>query len=419
MDEPDFRRLVILAASALAGRRAVRVLGDDVAEAIERSAALLGRGTAATRMDEMLSEALAAVWEGGWQPSEAVRQVRRRLTQSHSDLVATATLVWQEARAEEFGRPPPEWMVQLDEMGAADCGRWGGADWLAPWARRAGLSWSDVLMQAVEALGVLMRLPKTEVLLPPPSRWKEYTFGLRHEGAVDESVLAKVRALLSKAESTNFEHEAEALTAKAQELISRYAIDEALAQDPAGQQRVRPVARRLAVDDPYSSAKSGLLAVVAGANGVRTVWDDRFGLMTIIGFESDLDAVEVLFTSLLMQASRAMLSNGRVTDGRGRSRTRSFRQSFLVAFSGRIRERLFLASMEVARSASEELGRDVLPVLADRRDEVDEATKDMFPHLRRKRGPSISNESGWRAGRAAAETATLGPERGRLGREAG
>ena len=97
--------------------------------------------------------------------------------------------------------------------------------------------------------------------------------------------------------------------------------------------RVAPGARRLAVDDPYTSAKSSLLAVVASANGVRAVWDEAFAQMTLIGFRSDLEVVEMLYTSLLMQASRAMLGAGRIIDERGRSRTRSFRQSFYVAFS--------------------------------------------------------------------------------------
>jgi hypothetical protein len=60
--------------------------------------------------------------------------------------------------------------------------------------------------------------------------------------------------------------------------------------------------------------------------------------------------------------------------------------------------------------------RDLLPVLVGRKEEVDDATDRMFPRLRRARSSSITNPDGWRAGRAAAELATLGPERDRLGR---
>src|SRR5438045_2689314 len=48
------------------------------------------------------------------------------------------------------------------------------------------------------------------------------------DAGIDDRMLAKVRALLAKAESTEFTDEADALTAKAQELMTRYSIDRAL-----------------------------------------------------------------------------------------------------------------------------------------------------------------------------------------------
>ena len=82
-------------------------------------------------------------------------------------------------------------------------------------------------------------------------------------------MLAKIRALLAKAESTRFEAESDALTAKAQELMARHAIDDAVARSARSSEE-RPVARRIAVDQPYAVAKSHLLHVVATANGVRS-----------------------------------------------------------------------------------------------------------------------------------------------------
>ena len=66
--------------------------------------------------------------------------------------------------------------------------------------------------------------------------------------------------------------------------------------------------------------------------------------MTVVAHADDLDAIDMLFTSLLVQATRAMLAKGPHEDRFGRSRTRSFRQSFLVAFAGRIHERLVAAT---------------------------------------------------------------------------
>ncbi len=226
-------------------------------------------------------------------------------------------------------------------------------------------------------------------------------------------MLVKVRALLAKAESTEFEAESDAFTAKAQELMARHAIDDAVAR-AGSSRREAPVTRRIAVDDPYVDAKSQLLVVVARPNGVRCVWYDGLAMMAVVGFRADLDAVEVLFTSLLLRASRAMLAEGKVRDGRGRSRTRSFRQSFIVAFASRIGERLAAATADARNQAEQELSTSLAVVLADRAHEVDDELARRFPHTRAVRGPSVTNEAGWHAGRVAAELATLGPDQATL-----
>src|SRR5205823_14651531 len=95
-------------------------------------------------------------------------------------------------------------------------------------------------------------------------------------GNLDQRMLDRVRALLAKAESTEFPDEAEAYTAKAQELMTRHRIDHALLT-VTKRVRDRPVTRRLAVDNPYEAPKSLLLQVVAEANGCRAVWMKRFG----------------------------------------------------------------------------------------------------------------------------------------------
>jgi len=79
---------------------------------------------------------------------------------------------------------------------------------------------------------------------------------------------------------------------------------------------------------------------VAEANGARAVWSEHLGRVTLLGREPDLVAVELLTTSLLVQATRAMVADAPITV----RRRRSVRQSFLVAFPGRIGERLRGAS---------------------------------------------------------------------------
>jgi hypothetical protein len=86
--------------------------------------------------------------------------------------------------------------------------------------------------------------------------------------------------------------------------------------------------RRIWLDNPYLIAKSMLIDVVASANRARAVFSEALGFVTVLGDEVDLDIVEMLSTSLLVQATTAMLAAGPQTDVRGQSRTRSYRQSF-------------------------------------------------------------------------------------------
>jgi hypothetical protein len=190
--------------------------------------------------------------------------------------------------------------------------------------------------------------------------------------------------------------------------MSRYSLHQAVLDHDNGR---APVVggRRLWLDAPYADAKALLVQEVAAANRARTVWASKLGFATVVGAETDLDSVELLVTSLLVQANRAMLAAGRRTTRAGTSRTRSFRQSFVVAYATRIGERLDSASSTAVAEIEAELGqRDhddrLLPVLAARSRAADELTDRLFPQMVRK-GLSVTNNAGWAAGRVAADQA--------------
>ncbi|MEO5876499.1 MAG: DUF2786 domain-containing protein [Streptosporangiaceae bacterium] len=220
----------------------------------------------------------------------------------------------------------------------------------------------------------------------------------------DQRMLQKIRALLAKAESTDYPEEAEALSTRAQELMARHSIDRALLDAAAGS-RESPAGRRVPVASPYEMPKATLLHVVAEANRCRSVWHRDLGASTVFGFPADLEAVEMMYTSLLVQATGAMLRSGSRHDEYGRSRTRSFRQSFLSAYAGRIGERLRAATRAAVEEAS--AGTGLLPVLATRDKAVEQAVTEVFPRLRRFAN-SVTNRDGYEAGRAAADRAALG-----------
>lgn len=220
---------------------------------------------------------------------------------------------------------------------------------------------------------------------------------------VDSALLERVRALLAKAESTTFEAEADALTAKAHELMARHAIDSAVIE-AGGRSRGGAVAsRRILLAEPYLQAKWQLLAAIARACGCRTVSTTRGAIIVVFGHAADLEAVELLHTSLQLQATSAMLAAGRDPA----CRTRGFRRAFLLGFADRIGERLQAATDAVLAGAAEVHGDALLPVLASRAEAVDAAVAESFPRLRTARVRAPSSGAGWGAGWSAGGRADL------------
>ncbi|WP_017584189.1 DUF2786 domain-containing protein [Nocardiopsis valliformis] len=350
-----------------------------------------------------LEESVGHVWESGWQPAELVRAVKRELGREAGALVADAVVV--ENRRYAAARVADVWAAQVRDLGEP----WWGEGAVQPgeFAERHGPSRQAYVGMALCVLALLAALPPLQVLLPLPG--KAWARPVRQGEQADPAKLAKVRALLAKAEATEFPEEAEALTARAQQMMARHRIDHAaLAAETGTESEVG--GRRLPLDAPYEQHKAVLLNVVADANGCRSVWHNHLGLCTVMGQAEDVNAVEMLFTSLLVQATRAMQRAGSTRDVRGRSRTRSFRSSFLSAFAARISERLNESvHTEQDRAVHEyaRAGTDLLPVLASKERQVEEAVAEAFPELGSVQLNHSNNVQGWRAGRAAADSAAL------------
>ncbi len=364
-------------------------------------------GGGATRA---LLSALAGAWERGWQPADVVHTVRRQGTSRAQRLVVT--LIAEDARLTDAATRAPEvWVEQLRELGALTAGV---PDVVAAWhraeGRPAGEAWREVLVLAT----TLRTLARIDQLVPPPSRWGTGARRGQTGPAPDDTrVLRRIRALLTKAESTEFPDEAEALTAKAQELMTRHAVDAALlGADGGAPGRTAVATRRVHVDDPYVRAKTQLLGTVADANGVRLVWYQSLGTANLVGVAADLDAVELLFTSLLLQVGQALGAAERAA-GR-RSASRAFRRAFLLGYAARIGERLTSARERATAAAAAEQGLDLLPVLRSRQVAVDEAFTELFPRVRSSRSRSSVDAGGYWAGRAAADSADVGSRRSHL-----
>jgi hypothetical protein len=375
----------------------------------ERCCALLTAGPGGAVGVQLVNRALFArllrdvehAWRRGWQPAELVRAVRRAHAARHSRLVADA--IAAQLRSYSTATIDQRWQSQL---AALDAQVWWEHDdhYVTSWGERHGVDRATAVAAIIDVLCLIKTLPPIEVVVPVPGDARPATVTVPAD--FDQRKLDRIRALLAKAESTDFPEEADAFTAKAQELMARHRIDHALLVATTGE-RDRPVTRRVCIDNPYEAPKALLLQVVADANSCRSVSMKQFGFTTIVGYPTDLDSTELLFTSLLVQATRAMTQAKPSVDRYGRSTTRSFRQSFLAAYASRIGERLDAATDGVGREMTESVGSaKLLPVLAARDDAVRDAFEAQFPHLT-EHATVINNREGWASGRAAADQASL------------
>ncbi|MFF5175932.1 DUF2786 domain-containing protein [Micromonospora sp. NPDC000089] len=395
-------------ADALIAAAVAAVRGTDVPDAERKLDRLVvgtgaADGTAAVdaALLRRLVTALARLWPRGWQPVDVARIVPRRLGPRAGRLVVDALAA---QRREQAGDVPAWWDEQLDGLAARV---WWKADagWLVGWVAREGEDRITALRDAVEVLALLDGLPPVAMLRPPPGG-APVTGRRAPAGPSGSRILDRVRALLAKAESTTFPAEAEALTGKAQELIARHSLDRALVEATAERPDL-PGGVRLGTEAPYAGAKALLVQEVAAANRCESVWSDDLGFATVLGFAGDLEAVELLYTSLLVQATTAMLRGRAERKARGR-RTKAYDESFLNAFALRIGERLRAAADEANRQAAESAGPErLLPVLAARSDAVRERMTDLFPGVTRSR-LTVRDAEGWHSGTSAADRASLG-----------
>lgn len=348
-------------------------------------------------LEELGDDAILRAWEWGWMPREVLSALRKSLS---AEAVRAGAVMMRG----QLGRYPDtqlsdRWNVHREELAAS-----------VPFAgvakASAGLGrWDRIVLWAavLEAFHLISGLPKIAKVEPLPGDLL-ITHGL---GVAESSrVYEKIRALLAKAESTDSDAEAEAFTAKAQQLIARHSISEALLSE-AGQDKREPEALRVIIERPYEQPKSELLAQIADANHCRSVYWPEGGFTTLIGDRGDLRSVELLFNSLLVQATGAMARAGSISAKRGKSQTRSFRQSFLASFAMRIGERLRESAEDTEREVAEETGTDLVPVMRQRDQRVDARTEALFPRLKFGRSTRITNYEGHIAGLAAADAARL------------
>jgi Protein of unknown function (DUF2786) len=408
-DQPTLQEWAVLEVSS-----AMHALARGDRKAFEAASARVAnrpsevgwRRTTQGLLAECLQSAVSGAWHRGWQPADLVRVASRQLGKRHVSLTRDAIA----AQMQQYtpATVDPRWTSQMSDCEARVWWR-PEQNHLQAWDQAQKSEWPAAVSCVLEVLELIDGLPELEKLTPiPGTALPTASIARLQRAAINERVLTRIRAFLAKAESTTYPAEAETFTAGAQALMARHSIDHALLAALDEDSSEEPTGRRIGIDNPYEVPKAMLLGAVAEANRCRTVWSRELGFSTAIGFPADLDAVELLFTSLLIQATTAMAKAGSRTDGYGRSRTRAFRQSFLTAYASRIGQRLTeTTGKQTTKAASEPAGQNLLPVLAARSEAVDDAVTAMFPEMTLHSVGSITDREGWFSGLSAADRAAL------------
>ncbi len=229
------------------------------------------------------------------------------------------------------------------------------------------------------------------------------------------ALLDRVRKLLAKAEAEGVTPpEAEALTAKAAELMARYGIDRArlAASRPDTD---RPDSRIIDIANPWAQVRAHLLAGLAGAMRCQCVLLSTTkpgARIHVFGYASDLERADILYTSLLLQMARGLTAA--VVPAGVRS-VRAWRRSWLLGFVTAVITRVKQAEERAAASADSTAadgspaGPSMALVLADRAVVLRRQLEQAYPATRRTR--ITYSGRGYSAGYAQGQQADIGGPR--------
>jgi hypothetical protein len=221
-----------------------------------------------------------------------------------------------------------------------------------------------------------------------------------------------VRKLLAKAEAAGTTPaEADALTAKAAELMARYGIDRALlaASQPSTD---HPTDRVIDVASPWAQVQAHLLCGVASAMRCQCVLLPHPGPGTrihVFGFASDIERTEILYTSVLLQMWRGLAAAPVPAGARS---VRAWRRSWLLGFAAAVISRVKAAEQQAASQAADPGGPSrpgAALVLADRQQVIQRNLRHTYPVIRKTR--LTYTGSGYGHGYATGQRADLGAGR--------
>lgn len=223
-----------------------------------------------------------------------------------------------------------------------------------------------------------------------------------------DRLLDRVRKLLAKAEAEGVTvAEAQALTAKAAELMAKYGIDRALlaARRPDTD---KPGDRIVEIYNPWARVQAHLLCGLAAALRCQCILlPAREGQRVhMFGYASDIERTDVLYTSVLVQMWHGLVAAQ--VPARA-DNVRAWRRSWLLGYIAAVVARVRAAEQRAEQAATVAETSGAALVLADRSMVIRQQVARAYPVTRTARVTYTG--SGYGAGYAQGKRADIGTGR--------
>lgn len=237
----------------------------------------------------------------------------------------------------------------------------------------------------------------------------------------ESAKLATIKALLAKAEASEFDGEAETLREKAFELLAKYGLEEALAASEAPVV-VEPVKEFVTLEGNYHNRRVMLLDGIAKAMRCEAIMlttrlkkgqKNKSTLLLIYGMPSDVERVKLMWGSLELQLA-SELNRSLVHKPVG-VHGRTWSVNFINAYAYKVVQRV-RAIENQAEAEEVQFGdsRTAL-VLVDNKKKVQALYDSENKDARSVNYAGTASSAGWDRGASAGERARLGSGSGSVG----
>jgi hypothetical protein len=232
--------------------------------------------------------------------------------------------------------------------------------------------------------------------------------------ADDDKIKERIRRMLALAEDErNAPGERENALARATELITAHQLDRAMFAD-AGDITEKVTFREFTYQAPYTGEKSTLLGWLASALGMEIVnWSARgvYSKSHVYGFPSDLELLDMLYTSLLLQQVTGM-RKAKVPRYLYRGEVAAWRRDWLRAFASTVSQRVKAAHSRATQQYDTDHAGEGKPgaelTLTRRSAQVQAAFELAHPKLKTRKARAIRHYDALEGGQEAGARADIG-----------